>query len=42
MPEEELFLLLPWLGHRLSLAEATERVAASESAPPVIMEEEET
>ena len=39
MTDAQLLLLLPWLAHRLSLAEAWDRVAAGESAPPVIAEE---
>jgi hypothetical protein len=40
MPEPQLRLLLPWLSHRLSLAEAQDHVDLGEIAPSVIIEED--
>ena len=36
MPEAQLRLLLPWLAHRLSLAEATDYIARGRIPPPII------
>ena len=40
IPEEQLRPLLGWLAHRLSLAEALDRVDLGEIAPPLITTEE--
>jgi hypothetical protein len=39
MADAQLRLLLPWLAHRLSLAEAMDRLFQGELAPPIIVEE---
>ena len=39
MPDTQLRMLLPWLAHRLSLAEALDCVAKGEPAPPIIAED---
>jgi hypothetical protein len=39
MADAQLRLLLPWLAHRLSLAESMDRLFQGELAPPIIVEE---
>jgi hypothetical protein len=39
MTDAQLRLLLPWLAHRLSLAESMDRLFQGELAPPIIVEE---
>jgi hypothetical protein len=39
MPDAQLRLVLPWIAHRLSLAEAMDRLFKGELAPPFIAEE---
>ena len=39
MPDTRERLLLPWLAHRLSLAEAITQIERGEIAPPVVAEE---
>jgi hypothetical protein len=39
MTDAQLRLLLPWLAHRLSLAESMDRLFQGELAPPIILED---
>ena len=39
LADAQLRLLLPWLAHRLSLAESMDRLFQGELAPPIIVEE---
>jgi hypothetical protein len=39
MTDAQLRVLLPWLAHRLSVAEALDRLFQGELAPPIIVEE---